>query len=61
MGHMPVWIDYDGTVAQCLAQREEVFGTTAPYSIYIEDCLTDGGRSEQFGVRTSATSMSLAL
>jgi hypothetical protein len=33
---MPVWIDYHGTVAQCLAQREEVFGTTAPYSIYVD-------------------------
>ena len=39
--NIPVWIDYHGKVEQYLSQREEVFGTSVPYSIYIDDVLTD--------------------
>jgi hypothetical protein len=48
-GPLQVRIRYDGTVEQYLAQREEVFGTAVPYSIYIEDGLS-AEEVEQFEV-----------
>ena len=40
-GAMPIYITYYGDLSTYMAQREEVFGATAPFRIYVDDRLTD--------------------
>ena len=40
-GAMPIYITYYGDLTTYLAQREEIFGATAPFGIYVDDRLTD--------------------
>ena len=41
VGGVRMWINYHGTVAQYTSQREEIFGTSMPTSLAIEEPLTD--------------------
>ena len=40
-GALPIYITYYGDLATYMTQREEVFGATAPFKIYVDDRLTD--------------------